>query len=822
MRPLTLIIFVFFTLLFSTNSLQSQHKRYFAKGADEAFEDEKYSVAIQRYQKAMSKVKGDKPEKERISFQLAECYRHIADHRKAKAQYKRLIRANYDKKKPLILLYYANILKKNGNYHEAKEYYNAYIEKVPDDPRGLNGAESCDFIQEWIDNPSKYEIEYIKKINSRESDFSPAYASSSLNDLIFTSTRESSTGKGTDEWTDMNFSDLFYTRIDRKGEWSEPTLLTTGEDGINTEDNEGAAILNSKFNTMYFTKCPNVEKKKSGCQIYKSARSGRTWGKPEMVKLSNDSTEAIGHPAISDNELIIYFSSNRPGGVGEKDIWVAFRDDKSEPFSRPFNLGQVINTPGDEMFPFLRNDTVLYFASDGHPGIGGLDIFYTTIDEEGNWGEPVNMRYPLNTSFNDFGISFHPEEEKGFFSSDRRGRKGKEDIFFFIIPPLEFIIQGIVTDDRTLQLVEDAAVTMIGSDGISVSTRTNDKGFYMFGKSQVNPNTTYDLIVSKADYFNSTAKLTTVGVEVGTDFTRDFILKPIPEKHIVLPEILYDLAKWNLKPQYEDSLQGLIQTLDENPRIIIELASHTDLRDSYERNDILSQKRAQSVIDYLILRGIDADRLMAKGYGERQPRALDKDLTRDGFTFKKGIVLTEEYIASLSSVEEQEAAHQMNRRTEFLVLRKDYIPKSKTLTEVGQVIIQINPEDNVVKFRTEPKTGAIIAPCIINGFNDEFYYDVNIKAQISLQKALDLLKEGSISKGDFQGDPAEVLGNNTIKNNAVLIIKDLRIAGKTINDVEVVVSHRLKSPLVFGKTTLQKFGKFTINNNKLEIVFQYD
>jgi len=816
-----LVLFFFFTLILSIG-VQAQKTRYYAKSADEAFEDQKFALAVERYQKIVNKVKNNKAEKDRIYFQLAECYWHMTEYKKAKAQYKRLIRSNYEKKQPIILLHYAETLKMDGNYDEAREYYNSYATIVPDDPRGLNGTLSCDFIQDWIDNPSKYEIEYIKKINSRDSDFAPCYASSNFNDLIFTSTRESSTGKGKDEWTDMAFSDLFYSRLDRKEEWSEPTLLTAGDDGVNTEDNEGVSTMNSRFNTLYFTRCPNVEKRQMGCQIYTAQRSGRSWGKPEMVVLGRDSSIAIGHPTVSENELIIYFSSNKSGGAGGKDLWVAFRETKSEPFSRPFNLGPIINTPGDELFPALRSDTLLYFASDGHPGMGGLDVFFTTIDEEGNWGEPVNMRYPLNTTFNDFGICFHDEMEKGFFSSDRRGRKGREDIFSFIIPPLEFTLQGVVTDDRTLQTILDANITLVGSDGISISTRTNEDGFYMFGKTQILPNTTYEVIVAKDNYFNSSAKITTVGVEIGTDFNKDFVLKPIPEEPIILPEILYDLAKWDLKPQYEDSLQGLITTMDDNPRIIIELASHTDARDTYERNDILSQKRAQSVVDYLVLRGIDPDRMVAKGYGERQPRILLKDMPREGYSFKEGDVLTEEYIEALPSTEIKEAAHQLNRRTDFRVLSKDYIPKSKISgEEITQVDIQINPEDNIVKFNADANTGIMIIPCIINGFNEDFYYDPEKPAQVSLEKGLEMLNDGSISKDDFKGDAAEVLGSNTIKNGAVFVIKELRIANRTISNIEVTVSHRLDNPLVFGKRVLQKIGNYSINNSTREITFEY-
>lgn len=814
-----LILFTMMCLVISGTAL-SQRKNY-ARGADEAYEDKKYVLAIERYKKAQSKIKNNKAEKDRVSFRLAESYRLTGNLRAAKAQYKRLHKLGYEAKEPIILLHYANILKSDGAYEEALEYYKLYAEAVPDDPRGQAGIESISMIEEWLEYPSKYEVEYMKKISGRQSDFSPTYANDNFNELIFTSSREGSTGKKTDEWTDQNFSDLFTTRIDRKDEWSEPTLLDESEDGINTEANEGTAVMNSRYNTIYFTRCPNEEKKINGCQIYTSRRTGRIWSKPEMVKLSNDSSDAFGHPAISENELIIYFTSDREGGFGGNDIWVAFRDTKDDEFSRPYNLGPVINTPGDEMFPYLRSDTVLYFASDAHPGLGELDIFVTTIDEEGNWTRPENIKPPMNSEFNDFGIVFHPDEEKGYFSSDRRGRKGLEDIFYFIVPPVEFTITGVVTDDRTLQFVMDATVSLTGSDGRSLSTRTTEEGVYNFGKSQVLPNTTYEITASKPDYFNSSATITTVGHEKGKDFTQDFLLKPIPEEPIVLPEILYDLAKWDLKPQYEDSLQGLIRTLDENPRIVVELASHTDARDSDERNDILSQKRAQSVVDYLILRGIDADRLVAKGYGERVPRKLLKDVTIEGYTFKEGDVLTEEYIAALPSTEIQEAAHQMNRRTDFSVLRKDYVPRSGISEDPGELIIQINPEDNVVSYKVQDKTGFYIIPVIVNGYNDEFVFDNRSAAKLSLEKALQMLNDGIIGKNDFEGDPANILANNSIRNNSIVNIKELRIGAKTIQNVKFVVMHRQQDPIVIGDQIMQRVGQYTFDQNAQTITFQY-
>lgn len=790
-----------------------------AKSADEAFSKQQYSLAIDKYKKAYSKVKKNKEEKNRITAQLAECYRFTGNYKRASVSYKRLIKNDWDKRNPEIRLHYANMLKITGDYAAAIEQYNSYAERVPEDPRGRRGAETAALIEEWIENPSKYEITNIKKINSREADFAPAYTTDNYNEIVFTSTREGATGKETDKWTDQNFSDLFVAKIDRKGEWSEPVLFDATEK-INTESNEGAAVFNSKFNTIYYTKCPNDQQKESGCQIYKARRTGRSWGEPEMVDIASiDTMSTIGQPTVSEGELVMYFSANRRSGMGGKDIWVVYRDSKSDGFGRPMNLGEVINTPGDEMFPFLRNDTTLFFASDGHGGMGGLDIFVTTIDTAGNWGKPQNLKYPMNSSFDDFGIVFHPTDEYGFFSSNRKGTRGQEDIWYFIEPPLEFTLSGTIKDDRTLMYMSDVNVQLVGSSGLSVTTRTNDAGFYSFGKSQLEPNTMYEILVAKPNYFNVKGTFTTVGVEFSKDFVKDFSLIPIPSEPIALPEILYDLAKWDLKPQYQDSLQGLIQTLRDNPNIVVELASHTDLRDSHERNDILSQRRAQSVVNYLIIRGIEPARLVAKGYGERAPLPLTKDIIRDGFLFSEGTVLDETYIESLLSNNEKEAAHQLNRRTEFRVLRKDYIPQSTNI-DLATINIAINPEDNAIVFTEAPKSGTYVSTCIINGYNEEFAYDKSADAMISLDLAMNLLKWGAISKEDFEGDPERVLADNTIADRAIIIIKEINIANKKVENVKIKVTYKVNYGLVFGERLMKQFGKYSYNTKTHKLTIE--
>ncbi|MBK9292684.1 MAG: OmpA family protein [Bacteroidetes bacterium] len=793
-------------------------QRSLVRSADEAFDRKQYSLAIDRYKKAFSRVK-DKDEKNRISWRLAESYRLTGNFKRAEATYRRVMRSDLPERNPSIYLIYADLLKAIQKYPEAIEYYNLYAKAVPDDPRGPEGAAIAAQIEEWIANPSRFEVTLVRQLNSRESDFAATWASSEYNEIIFTSTRDGSTGKEKDRWTNQSFSDLYTSRLDRNEKWSTPQPFDNTET-INTKANEGAPHMNSAFNTLYFTRCNNSPQQASGCQIMVSSRQGRSWSQPVPLQIRGvDSLDIIGHPSLSKDELTIYFSADRKGGFGGKDIWMAMRDNKSQPFGRPINLGPEINTPGDEVFPFLRNDTSLYFASNGHPGMGGLDIFVSSPDENGRWGKPRNMKYPMNSVFDDFAVIFHPTEEKGFFSSNRDNIRGVDNLFYFIEPPVLFTLSGTVKDEKTLQFVEDATVKLIGSNGTSVSTRTNDKGFFKFGNSQVDRNTTYEIIVDKPNYFTASAVETTVGLEFSKDLVKDFLLSPIPQAPIVLPDILYDLARWELKPQFEDSLQGLILTLQRNPTIVIELASHTDSRDTEERNDILSQRRAQSVVDYLIARGIEPERLVAKGYGERVPRRLERDMVVNGFTFKSGTVLTEEYINSLRSNEEKEAAHQLNRRTEFRILSKDYVPKP-TNEPVGTAVrIVLNPEENQVSFNTNAD-GAIVVPCLIDGYNENFVFIRNQAAQVSLERALDWLRKGILSRDNLEGDAEQLIGAGRIADGAVFRLKEIRIANRTITDVAITVNHKSEAPLIFGHAVLSRMGEYEIDARGRKLIFK--
>ncbi|MCX6251800.1 MAG: OmpA family protein [Bacteroidetes bacterium] len=794
----------------------------YTKTADDAFADQMFSTALTRYQKAYSKVKNNKGEKDRISFRMAECYRMMNNMKKSEIAYKRLATGKYADKEPKVILYYADALKFNGNYSEAIKQYQLYKEKVPTDERGTNGVETCKLAKEWVANPSKYQVSWEKKINSKDDDFAPCYSDKTHRNLIFTSDRPAATGKDVDNWTGLEFSDLFLSRKDQKGEWNNPVLIDQNE-VIDTKANEGASQFNSRYTAMYFTRCWIEPGRKDGCAIYRAGRMGtNAWSEAEKLPILADSSRSVGHPTITADEGTIYFSADLPGGKGGKDIWMATKQGKSKSsgWSKPENLGPIINSTGDELFPFIRDDSVLYFASNGLPGMGGLDIF-RSVKVNGLWTKPENMKYPINTSYDDFAIIFNPDEpEEGYFSSNRPGGKGRDDIYSFVVPPLIFTLAGNITDDRTLQVVGGAEVRITGTNGKSAKFTTDEKGHYSFNKNQFSPATTYEIMITKKDYFNEKGKETTVGLERSKDFTRNFVLKPIPKKPVVLPDILYDLDKWDLKPQFQDSLQGLIQTLDANENIVVELASHTDSRGTDERNDVLSQRRAQSVVDYLISRGIDPDRLLAKGYGKRVPRILAKDITKDDYLFKTGTPLIDSVINGLPNTQAKEAAHSLNRRTEFSIVRNDYIPKTKPGKQVASKIEVVqNPEENSVSY-TKTKDGLLEGTCYVDGITMTFDYDKAEKEFfISPSEAMKLLKDGIIDKNDFRGDATKAIGEGTIANKAVFTVKEFRIGKNTIRGVDVTVNNKIKNSVQFGPGMLAKFGAYTFDDTNNQIVF---
>jgi peptidoglycan-associated lipoprotein len=644
---------------FSLNTVAQSGK---ARKADIAYKAGEYYKAIDLYRDTYNSLR-DNTKKDQLLFQIAQCYRLANEPIKAELWYSKSIAKGYSD--PIAVFYLAEMQKMNMKYEEAKENYKTFKNNAPTDPRADYGIRSCEQAMKWIENPSGYLVENMKFFNSKQDDFAPAYANSEYSEVYFTSSRDGSTGNSIHGATGQNFSDIYMSKIDRKGSWSEPTPL---QDGINTENEEGTPSFSADFKTMYFCSCKKVKNKDIGCQIYYVERQGEQWGREKPVELGSDSVVAA-HPAISPDELTLYFVSDMAGGQGGKDIWKITRESKGGEWGKPVNMGPDINTPGDEMFPYVHPDGMLYFSSTGHIGMGGLDIFKAKQDEKGKW-KIENMETPINSNSDDFGITFMAKQEKGFFSSSRTNR-GDDDIFMFSLPPLKFNVIGVVKDEKSNTPLADATIKSISSDGITVDTKTDKTGSFKF---TLKPATDYIFIASHQGFLNGKERETTKGLDRSRDFKTQIVLTSI-ETPIELPNILYDFNKADLREESKVALDKLVETLNDNPNITIELMSHTDSRGTDEDNLVLSQKRAQSVIDYLIEKGIAADRLTAKGYGESQPKVVDNKLAAQYTFVKENTVLTEAVINALKDSDLQEIAHQINRRTEFKVLRTDYKPK---------------------------------------------------------------------------------------------------------------------------------------------------
>ena len=825
-----------FVLLILVIPFTTFAQRNFTEEADNAFKYEQFFSAVALYKKAYGKVK-NKVEKKRISFQIAECYRLTKDPKKAEQQYSRVIRSKYSD--PIVYLYYAEAMRDQEKYQAAIAQYKKYIKLVPGDPRGKMGLESCQNAITWKKEPTRYGVAPLTRINSREDDFSPVYADKKYKSFVFTSSRKDA-DTDLDPNTGQPYSAIYVTQKDPRGNWSKPVVIDEKK-MINTNENNGSAAFNRKFNTLYFTRCVVNKKQVMGCAIYTSNRRGKIWTDPVVLPIADDSIR-VGHPAISRNEKIIYFAANLPNGYGGRDIWMAKRRKKTKPFGKPRNLGESINTKGDELFPTLREisdgPTYLYFSSTGRGGMGGLDIFRTEF-VEGKWTKAENLGYPLNSSGDDFGIVFSkarkmehvmPDrsvincEEMGFLSSERSGGRGRTDIWEFWLPEIVFTLSGTVRDESTLQYLPGSTVMLSGSDGKVLKTTTDTRGYYNFNKTQILKDVTYTLNVTHKGYFGSTGTETTVGRTVTEDLKLDFKLTPIPPDPIPLPEIRYELARWELLPQYQDSLNGLIETMEKNPTIVIELASHTDFRDTDEKNDILSQKRAEEVVNFLVTKGIDAERMEAKGYGERKPRVLKNGYTfaqgsnYAGIRFPAGTTLSEEYIKSLRNKKMQEAAHQLNRRTEFRILRDDYVPKN-TNDSIGSVDVAINPDDNSVPF--DVVRDSIIGSCVVNGTTYKFaFIEKDDDLNISLPVIMGLMAKHKLSVKDFNNGADAFTEDGTPKDGEIFVIQSLMIGSKRIYDTEAKVVHGQGAAIILGDAVMTEFSDYTVDKENNVFIFE--
>ena len=622
--------------------------------ADEQYARGEYHAAMLTYKKVYNKLtkREERPLRGTVAFRMGECYRHLNMAANASGAYRNAIRYNYPDS--MALLYLAQSQHMEGKYKDAVKNYEAFLEKQPKSVLardGLRGSQNAARIKA---TPTRYKVSPAKLFNSRRADFCPMFLDGSHDQLYFTSSTEKSKGAAKSEITGTKNRDIYVAKKNEKGVWQRPE---PAEGELNTDFDEGVTSFSPDGSTMYLAKARRELNSATSVEIYTSQRSEAKWSAPVKLEITGDTLSAYGDPAVSPDGTWLYFSSDMPGGQGGKDLW---RINLKERVGSLENLGDVINTPGDERFPYVRSDSVLYFASNGHAGLGGLDIFKATLTASGGWNIE-NMGWPMNSSYDDFGITFG-EGESGFFSSNRNDARGYDHIYSFIKPELKITISGYVLD-RDEEPVPNAVIRIVGDDGSNQKAIGKSDGTFQFNLQR---GVKYVMMAGAKGYMNGKQEFVSDMAEEDAEYAVDFILAAMTKPQVI-ENIFYDFAKASLRAESKAALDSMVTILKDNPQIVIEMASHTDRWGSNEYNLKLSDRRAKSVVDYLIAAGVDASRLRPKGYGKTRPKTVTKRIARLYPQFKEGDTLTEEFISKLEKPD-QDAADQINRRTEFQVI----------------------------------------------------------------------------------------------------------------------------------------------------------
>jgi len=601
-----------------------------------------YAKAIDILKKASD---NDKKRDKAIPM-LAECYRMQHDIENSKETYAKAV--NLPGAKPETFYYYAKALQATGDYEKAREMFQIYSMKKPSDPRGPLNVSYCDSVLgPWKILDPKFEVKTVNNINTKESEFGPAIYNG---DLVYASDFSNSPAEGKKYgWTGRGYLNIMKSTPDTKGDfWGSMGAPSQFDTKFNQEYHDGPATFGDGGNSIYFTRSFFGKAKREGIyktnelKIFYADKNNDSWGEVKPFFL-NSKDYSVGHPALSADGQTLYFASDMPGGKGGTDIWMCKRE--GENWAQPVNLGMPVNTKENEMFPtILANDT-LYFSSEGHPGYGALDIFRTS-KVNGTWSTPVNMLQPINSSYDDFAIAFALGSKIGFFSSNRTGGVGTDDIYAFrnIEPPLPAYITGLVKDKITMQPIAGANVFLYNPlTGKVKVLKTGPDGMY---KSVVDKPADYVVKAMMPDFIADCSPFPLAVVKPGTTAKapRDLFLDKLTlNKTFKIENIYYDFDKYNIREEANPELDKLVQILKENI-INVELGSHTDSRGSVAYNDRLSQQRAESVVKYIVKAGINTSKIEAHAYGEHQ--LINK--CADG-------------------VKCNAAEHQANRRTEFKV-----------------------------------------------------------------------------------------------------------------------------------------------------------
>ena len=638
-------------------------------GADQAMKkgDQFYAVgeyfdAANQYRKAYSQT----PTKERAvkgqrAMKMAECYRRINFTTKAITAYNNAVR--YKQADSLTHFYLGQLYMRNGNYKEAAKQFQIALDSLPEtDPHwslANTGLKSAQMAPQWKKDGSDYTVKREGLFNSRRAEYSPMLAGDDNDQLYFTSTRNQAQGDEYSGITGAKAADIFLSQKDDKGKWSKPQAI---DSELNSDFDEGACCFSPDGRSMFLTQCKTDPNYPRYATIVISHRTDAAWSKPTELSISKDTLISYAHPAVSPDGEWLYFVSDMPGGLGGYDIWRCRLYGNNEIGSIE-NLGKPVNTPGNEMFPTFRPNGDFYFSSDGHPGMGGLDLYFLSADDQ---KQIKHLGFPMNSQGDDFGMTFEGLHNRGYFSSNRGDTRGYDHIYSFYNPEIIQTVKGWVYEQDGYELTA-AQVYMVGNDGTNLKLNVLGDGSFT---QEIKPDVDYVFLATCKGFLNHQEELHVEPVKKSEEYVLQFPLANISAP-VLIENIFYDFDKATLRPESQTALNELVKLLNENPNITIELSAHTDCRGSDLYNERLSQQRAQNVVNYLIQHGIEKERLTPKGYGEDKPKRIKRKVAEKYPFLKEGDILDETFISTLPE-EQQEQCHQLNRRTEFIVLRTTY------------------------------------------------------------------------------------------------------------------------------------------------------
>ena len=645
------------------------------KKGDKFYAIGEYFDAASEYRKAYMRTKP----KERVkrgerAYKAADCFRRINYTARAIGAYQNA--ARYDYKDSIVYFYLAEMQRKNGEYKKAAQNYEIYLRHNPDDILAKNGWQGCQLAPLWKKTPTTYTIKKEPLFNGRRTDFCPMLGGEDMEHLYFTSTRPQATGNEVSGISGIKPGDFFMAKKDEQGKWQQPEHI---ESEINSEYEEGACCFSPDGKTMYFTRCTHDPEYPRFAQIFTSQRSDASWGTPKLLEISKDTLSSFAHPAISPDGNWLYFVSDMPGGVGGLDLWRIQITEQG--LGGVDNVGEPINTPGDEMFPSFRPNGDLYFSSTGHIGMGGLDLFKATKDSTNNW-TVENLKYPMNSQGDDFGMTFDGLHNRGYFCTNRGDGRGWDHIMSFNCPEVITTVKGWVYEKDGYEL-PDALVYMVGNDGTNLKLSVRSDGSFV---QEIKPQVEYVFLGTCKGFLNHKEELCADTSSVSKEYVLQFELASITAP-VLVHNVFYEFDSADLTGMSTASLDSLTLLLNENPYITIELGAHCDYRGNDDYNIRLSQRRAETVVNYLISQGIANDRLTPVGYGESQPKVIKKKLAERYPFLHENDTLTESFIIQLPE-EQQEICNALNRRTEFRVLRTTYglfdNPSGKNKTEAEE------------------------------------------------------------------------------------------------------------------------------------------